>query len=1035
MLLKKFEEQAARTPRNIAVKTDGITHTYSELNRFAIAIARLISKTVSGETVGLLFDHGVDMIAAILGALKAGKIYVPLSVDYPENRLSYMLSDSESSLIVTGSAHGKTAARLTAKLNIPVLIIDESRVEPGAGDEKRRVDAVAGAGDGIAYILYTSGSTGKPKGVYQTHGNADYYVRNWIRLFSITSVDRMTLFSSFCHDGSVQDMFSALHTGAALYPLHLKNRESSVELARFLIEEGITIWHSVPSLYGFFTGTLTGGETFPLLRWILLGGEPVREHETGMLNRYFPHSTLANVYGQTESSVSSVCVIRRGEAYGVPQIGTPLDETEILVIDKGGDPVGPLQTGEILIGSPYISPGYWKNPGATSAVFAGDEEFGRLYWTGDLGRLLVDGGIEFLGRRDHQVKIRGFRVEPGEIETRLLQHQAITEAVVILREDERGDKYLCAYVVRHSPHSTNSTELREFLSQELPDYMVPSYFVQLEKMPLTPSGKIDRKALPVPVREESTIVCIAPRDEVEKKLLELWEEVLNTNGFGIDDNFFELGGHSLKAAVTAGRIRKALNVKVILTEIFRNPTIRALAKYIKQSHREVYASVETAEKREYYTASAMQKRLFILDQLEGAKTAYNLPGVVTVKGKLNRQALETAVHKLIARHESLRTSFHMIDDQPVQKIQKIVGTEHCSVRTTIINKFIRPFDLSKAPLLRVGLVLLAEEEHLLLFDMHHIISDGTSMGILIRDMAAFYEGREPGALTVQYKDFSGWQAGAGGKAAMEKQEAYWLNRFAGEVPRLAVFTDYPRPGVQSFEGASLDFNFGNELKTKIEQLMKETGTTLYMVLLAVYTILLSRYARQEDIVVGTPAAGRQHPDFEGIIGLFINALSMRNYPQPGKTFSGFLEEVKENTLQAYENQGYPFDRLIGKLAVADDFSRNPLFDAELVVQNMEITKLKAEGLTFEPYPYESGVTQVDLALYVVETDDNIDFSLKYCTALFKKETMERFADFFQETAAAVVENRDIRLEDIEIAHELETMTTDAYNNSDSSFDF
>ncbi|MCP4156340.1 MAG: amino acid adenylation domain-containing protein, partial [bacterium] len=399
MLIKKFEEQVEKTPQAIAVHTvhpvlpvhpaaaPGGPCTYKKLNGWANQIAAQITAAKGGDNVALLLKHGVTMIAAILGTLKAGKIYVPLSVDYPEKRLSYLLSDSEAAIIITDTAHEATAQKLAHPLEITTLNIDKIDRNPAPNpqrDTRRRKSA---------YILYTSGSTGKPKGVVQTHENADYYCRNWIRIFSITAADRMTLFSSFCHDGSVQDVFSALHTGATLYPLNMKNRETAFNLSQYLNREKITIWHSVPSLFTYFCGTLDGKETYPHLRSILLGGEAVRQHEAAIRDKYFPHCILANVYGQTESSVNAICRIKPGENYNKPRIGTPLDETQLHVIDKNDEPVETLQSGEILVSSPYISPGYWKNPQATQKVFAEDEDGGKLYWTGDLGKLLMNDTI------------------------------------------------------------------------------------------------------------------------------------------------------------------------------------------------------------------------------------------------------------------------------------------------------------------------------------------------------------------------------------------------------------------------------------------------------------------------------------------------------------------------------------------------------------------------------------------------------------------------------------------------------------------
>jgi len=1037
MLAKKFEDQVERTPGNISVKTVEKTYTYSQLNRYANEIAVLISGAATGDTIGLLFDHGVHMIAAILGALKAGKIYVPLSVYYPENRLSYMLSDSESALLVTGTAHAAAADRLTQKVNIPVLTIETDSIEPAAHGKNLQNPVRDISDDSTAYILYTSGSTGKPKGVLQTLRNTDFYTRHWIRMFSITSSDRMTLIPSFCHDASVQDIFSALHTGATLFPFHLRSRESTMDLSEFLMKEKITIWHSVTSLYSYFVNTLTGRETFPELRWIVLGGELVRQQEVEMFNCYFPHSTLATIYGQTESSVNSICVIRQGETFGKSLLGSPLDEIEMLVIDDEGEPVGPLQSGEILIGCPYISPGYKGNPELTSALFAQDEEFGRLYWTGDLGRLLVDGSIEFLGRRDHQVKIRGFRVELEEIETCLLQHPWIQEAVVILREDREGDKYLCAYTVcaETAGEAINARQLRDFLSQELPDYMIPASFVTLERMPRTLNGKIDRKTLPEPeIKERDEF--IAPSSEIEKKLAGIWAEVLGAKKgiIGVDANFFELGGHSLKAAALIAKIHETFQVKMPLAEIFKRPLLSGISEYIKEAGVESHQYIEPVEEKEYYPLSSAQKRLYVLYLMEKESVGYNLPAIMELEGDLDSRRMETVFKRLIERHESLRTSFEILNGELVQKVQKHhecrlfaierpagpggvpvnsdMGLRHCR----FYHSFIRPFDLSRAPLLRVGLIKIEEKHHLLILDMHHIISDGISMGILSREYMALYAAQALPPLKLQYKDYSDWHNKERDQNTVIIREKYWLEQFAGDIPRLHLPYDFPRPIVKSSAGSQEDFEItGRELEVLKKQAL-ENEATLFMVLLAIFTAFLSRISRQEEIVVGTPTAGRRHVNVENIVGILINTLALRNtiLPTSKETFRTVVREVRRRTLEAFDNQDYPFEDLVEQVVETRDTSRSPLFDVMFVMQNMDRVDIRLPGITLRPHPFLHPMTAFDLVLIAGEIPGKLVFTLRYCTGLFKRETILRLIRYFKTLLRVLPSSPDMPLTDVDI---------------------
>jgi len=647
-----------------------------------------------------------------------------------------------------------------------------------------------------------------------------------------------------------------------------------------------------------------------------------------------------------------------------------------------------------------------------------------MYKTGDLVRWLPDGNLEFIGRIDHQVKVRGFRIELGEIESRLLNHSKIKEAVVTAKEDESGGKYLCAYIVQEG--ELPLAELREYLSKDLPHYMIPSYFVKLDKLPLNPNGKIDRKALPEPDGNAVTgVEYELPRNKVEEKLADIWKEVLSVSKIGINDNFFELGGHSLKATSLAAKIHKELNAKVPLREIFAAPTIKGLSEYIKGMEENKYSSIEPVEDKEYYEMSSAQKRLYTLQQLDPRGTGYNMPGILEVKGELDADRLKQVFKKLIRRHEALRASFKLIGEELLQKIHEELeldiqyqeaGEEEVN---GIIKGFIRAFDLSKAPLLRVGLIKVRHEKHILMFDMHHIISDGVSMKILMEEFARLYAGDKLPELRIQYKDYAAWQNKQMSTEETRRKEEYWLKQFEGEIPILNLPTDYPRPVYKSFEGDSISFDIDKETTEGIRKTAAETGTTMYMVLLAAFNVLLSKYSRQEDIVVGSPIAGRPHADLENIIGMFVNTLAMRNYPEGRKTFRNFLGEVKANALKAYENQDYQFEELVDKLNVRRDMSRNPLFDVVFVLQNTGMKGLDIEGLNIGRYEGENKVSKFDLTIEAVEEREKIGISIEYSSKLFNKETIERMAIHLRNIVSYAAVNTDKKLSEIEIMTEAE----------------
>ena len=592
MIIEKFEEQVEKFAGEPAVVTEHGQLTYAELNGCANQLARQILKIEAAPAknpgqpiVGLLFEHGFHMIVAVIATLKAQGIYVPLDITYPENRLAYMLENSEARLVLTNNRNLGLAEKLSKKVNNNIMVINIDTLDGSlpAGNIPRQASA-----DKLAYILYTSGSTGKPKGVVQDHQNVCYYIRNWRHRFSISPADRLTLFSAFSHDGAGQDIFGALHSGAALYPYNILDRTNIADLSTWLNQEKITIWHSVPTLYRYFVNTLKDDSQphFPHLRFILLGGEQIRHHDIEMFKRFFPAAVLANVYGQTESSVTAIWSVAPHEPVSQILIGQPLDNTEILIVSPDGEIVEDLGSGEIVVACPHIARGYWQDEENTAKVFLHDPDLGRLYRTGDLGRLMADGGIECMGRKDSQLKIRGFRVEVGEIETMLLRHEAVKEAVVVARESEKGDTHLYAYIVA-ADHWTVSA-LRRYLATELPEYMIPSFFIELDHMPLTPNGKVDRQQLPQPGqgRPQLGVTYVEPETTVEKEVMQVWKEVLGLDRVGINDNFFDLGGTSFDILEIMSRCHQAFKKDIPVVSIFRYPTIRAFGKYLKQAETE-----------------------------------------------------------------------------------------------------------------------------------------------------------------------------------------------------------------------------------------------------------------------------------------------------------------------------------------------------------------------------------------------------------------------------------------------------------------
>ena len=1004
-----FEEQVERTPDNVALIFGENSLTYGELNSKANQLANYLKEKGIGEktVVSIVETHSIELVISILGVLKASWTYLPIDPSYPTERINYMLEDSCSRLILTNfEAEGIKFDRETININHADLNSYSKENSPNINSM-----------EDLAYLIYTSGSTGTPKGTMIKHRGLTNYIWWAGKTYFKSENEAMALYSSIAFDLTVTSIFTPLITGNKI--VIYDNDEKDFILYRILNENKVTVVKLTPAHL-----MLLRNKDFRSshIKRFIVGGDDLKSSLAKEISDSFNDIEIYNEYGPTEAVVGSM-IYKYEEKddmkkLSVP-IGRPIDNVKIYILDRD---LGMLPTGlsgELYIGGSGLARGYLNRPESTAEKFV-ENPFApgeRMYRTGDLARWLPDGNIEFLGRMDYQVKIRGYRIELGEIESWLLELGGVKEAIVIALDDETGGKYLCAYIV--SDEEIPVSELRRRMSESLPEYMVPSYFVRLEKFPLTPNGKVDCKALPAP--DGNTDVEYAPpRNAMEEVLARVWGEILGKEKVGIHDNFFELGGHSLKATVAVSRINKELNVELPLKELFTTPSISGISTCIAKTAESEYSAIEIVEKKAYYKASSAQKRMWILQQFEPEGAGYNMPGVLVIDGDLDRKRLESAFSGLVARHEALRTSFGTVEDIIIQRIAEEVNFEieyseavEVDIGETIRN-FIRPFDLSKAPLLRVALVKTDENRHFLLFDMHHIISDGTSMSILTKEFMALYEGKKLKTQKMQYKDFSEWQNEYLKSEKMQVQESYWLEQFSGEIPVLNLPLDYLRPANKEFSCGSVKFSLNRGLTEKLRTISKETGATLYMVLLSAVDILLSKYTGQEDIIVGSPIAGRLHADLENIIGVFVNTLAMRSYPESDKIYMEFLNEVKNTALRAYENQGYQFDELIDRLNLQRYINRNPLFDVMFVLQNTEASNLEIEGLKITKYDNGQNPAKFDLSFTAMEVGDEIAFSVEYCVSLFKRKTVERMSNHLQNLLRVISEDRTILLSDIDI---------------------
>ncbi len=1080
-----FSHQAEKTPHRICLSSVSLSSarddvplaymvqlTYCRLDEESAGLAdELQNRGVRpGMIAALMLERSLEMITGILGVLKSGAAYLPIDPEAPPARKTYMLTDSGARFLVTRHSSFDKVESIENR-HSDVVFIDECRSDSPYSTGVETIDESPrrrGSAQDPAYIIFTSGSTGKPKGVIVTHANI-CPLMYWGNTILAGGPAEHTLQNlSYYFDWSVWEIFITLTTGAALYIVPgemLLNPQVCIDIIKTY---EITILHVTPSQYQYIAAET---KKLPSLEYLFIGAEKLTYE---LLERAFAsvdeRCRVFNMYGPTEATIISAALEIDRQSYkefkklsGIP-IGRPTANLRLSIVDKNMRLRPVNMPGELCISGTGVAQGYLNNPELTAEKFIASGGKGaflknrplhpqktfenscvghfspltthhspftdHLYKTGDMARWLPDGNIEFMGRIDQQVKIRGFRIELGEIENRLLEHKQIKEAVVIDRQNRAGDKYLCAYLVGQN---ISHRETKEYLAHVLPDYMIPQYVVMLDKIPLTPNGKVDRNALPEPeISNEQNY--IAPRSEIERNLTAIWADVLKIDKvhIGLDSNFFELGGHSLRATMLSSRIHDEWQVKVPLAEIFSRQTIRALAGYIENGRRTGFSRIEPVEKKEYYPLSSAQKRLYFIQQMEVDSTAYNMPLALPLSGQIGKDKIEFLLRKLVARHESFRTSFIPVNDEPLQRIhdpQDITFEIECyeSTGSNRVSQFIRPFDLAKAPLLRSGLIEFPDHSHLWLVDMHHIISDGTSHINLTRDFVALYKGEEAVPLRIQYKDFTQWQNDLFAGTAIKVQEEFWLDlyRDAGTLPRLPLPTDYRRPDVFTFAGAGAGFMLEREQARRFKALGGKYGVTLYMNFLAALNALLFKYTGETDIVIGCSIAGRTHVDLQPIMGMFINTLALRNQPMGEKSYESFLREVAAHCIKAFENQDLQLETLVERLDVERDTSRSPLFDICTVVQNFEpsgtLVELSGRGdeLAFKAANYSNTSAKFDMTFLITERGDDIFINIEYYTAIFKEETIAGLFAHFSNLVQAVNRDPGIRLKDIEIISEQE----------------
>lgn len=977
-MVELFEEQVEKTPDNTAVVFGEKKLSYSELNARANALAVKLRSFGVGpdDFVAILAERSIEMIEGILGVIKSGGAYVPIDPGYPRERVRYMLEDCKPKAILTYVTEAEIEAEIKTGTDIPVIDLGDKEIWEDGVPNPVHVNRP----EDLVYVIYTSGTTGRPKGVMIENIGIASLRECFIKSHEITSNDRVLQFSSFSFDAMVAELVMSLLAGAALYIVPPDVQKDARLFERFVEQNGITAGILPPQ---FLSQLKLRG-----IKAIMSAGS---EANHKIASEYSRTSKYLNGYGPTEATVCAtywVCEDSDDMPVRIP-IGKPVENKKIYIL-KGMTLCGIGMPGEICIAGVGLARGYLNKPELTAEKFV-DNSFGegKMYRTGDLGRWLPDGNIEFLGRIDEQVKIRGYRIELGEIESVLRNIGYIKDAAVVAREDRSGEKAIHAYLVSDAEICID--EVREILKKDLPEYMIPAYMMQIEKIPVTRNGKLDRNALPE-ITAKSGREYIAPGNETEELVCRIYSEILGTERVSIKDNFFELGGHSLRAARVLNRIETETGVRIPFKVFFAENTPEKLSQWILAAGETKYETIPKAENRKAYPMSSTQKRIYLINQMEDHGTVYNIPQCYFVRGDVDAEALRNALIKMMERHEILRTRFGIQNGEPVQIIEEeaeadFVYEESNEETSAILKDFVRPFDLTKPVLIRMKLVK-RPDGHLLLLDMHHIVADGMSIGIFMDEFSRLYNGESLEVPRLQYRDYSEWMR----KRDLKDQKAYWISEFNEEVPLLDLPYDFKRPQVQSYKGAVIEKEISDEIRSKILELASATGTTEYMILLSGLMVLLGKYSGQEDIVVGTPVSGRTHRDTENMIGMFVNTLAMRGRPEAGKTFYSFLDEIRETTLKAYENQEYPFEELVENIVVRRDFSRNPLFDVMLVLQNNEDSSFRMDGLDLEWAGSDDTVAKFDLTFNIIPHGNRYHIRLEYCTDLFMQATVMRMLE-------------------------------------------
>ena len=1040
-IFELFEDQVKKTPDSIAVVFEDEKLTFKELDEKSNQLAHYLhSKGVKIETlVPICLERSLEMIIGLFGIMKSGGAYVPVDPEYPQERINFLLEDTSASIVVSKK---ESSSRFIFPVNTELVNIDSdwSEIEKFS---KEKVDTVINSTN-LAYVIYTSGSTGRPKGVMNEHRGVVNRLLWGRDYFNLTSEDSILQKTTYCFDVSVWELFSFLISGARLVFARPGGEKDTSYLKSVIDKEKITMIHFVPSMLEIYLNDIERGDNTGL-KYVVCSGEALKPSHAELFKEKFEKTELHNLYGPTEAAIEVTYweLPRDGKKIEIVPIGKAISNTSMYILNNEDElvPVGGI--GQLHIGGVQVARGYLNRPELTKEKFVKDPfskiPGSRIYRTGDLSRWLPDGNIEYAGRMDDQVKIRGFRIELGEIESVLMQSGLVQQTVMLAPEDASGSRRLVAYVTTSGDFKKE--EAISYLQSKLPQYMVPAVWVEMESFPLNQSGKINKKLLPKPADTEyASNEYIAPRNITEEKLAEIWKELLHADRIGIKDNFFDLGGHSLLAMRVISSVRKELGYELSIKDFFIQPTVEELARLLeKNSDSKVYKLpiAKIKERPEFIPLSFSQERIWFIDKLEGS-IQYHMPAVLRIKGNVDTEALESTFKNIVNRHEILRTvikehegkAYQYVNEKDGFELEFIDGTKYNGHQTALknyIQELINvPFDLAADNMLRGHLIKLNDDEQILVLTMHHIASDGWSISVIVKELVEFYkaheEKRDPdlNPLEIQFADYSIWQREYLQGEVLDNKLDYWKEKLYGVEP-LQLPVDFARPAVQSKKGANANFSIDKNLTDSLLKFSRQNDVTLFMTLLSAYNVLLYRYSGQEDFTVGSPVAGRQQAETEDMIGFFINTVAMRSEINGELPFRDFLHKVRSTTLEAYEHQDVPFEKIVDAVVKQRDMSRSPLFQVSFMLQNTpEVPELKLGDAILNVEEFSNNISKIDITFSLTETPEGIEGNVEYCTDLYTEETILRMTSHFKEILVSVLKSPDQKIGTLNMITEKES---------------